>query len=122
MRSFALRAAVLVATLAMACAAPVDYEGGLAALTEPAVNGVIDPLTTGVGRGVAGAAGGTQQTSDLLGDAVAELFHVLEALQQMPNRAPEWLLRTLRLRSRHCRSSGEQPRHRGGCSQGCDWW
>ena len=40
-------------------------------MTEPAIEGVVNPLTTGVGRGVAGAAAGTQQTADLLGDAVA---------------------------------------------------
>jgi len=54
-----------------------DNEGGLEALTAPLVDGVANPLTTGLGRGVAGAAAGTQQTADLLGDAIAALFHVI---------------------------------------------
>ena len=40
-------------------------------MTEPLVEGVANPLTTGAGRGVAGAAAGTQQFADLLGDAAA---------------------------------------------------
>ena len=39
-------------------------------MTAPLVEGVANPLTTGVGRGVAGAASGTQQFADLLGDAI----------------------------------------------------
>jgi len=54
-----------------------NNNGGLAAMTAPVVNGAVDPLTTGVGRGVAGAAKGTAQTADLFGDAIAELFHML---------------------------------------------
>ena len=50
---------------------------GLLALTTPAVNGIVDPLATGVGRGVAGAAGGTAQVFGLLGDAMASLLHVV---------------------------------------------
>ncbi|KAF8924480.1 hypothetical protein BGZ47_003983 [Haplosporangium gracile] len=92
-KSMIRKSTVLVATIAFALlvllqtasttvdAAPVghddDNDGGLAALTEPAVMGLANPLTTGVGRGVAGAAAGTQQTADLLGDAVSELLHVL---------------------------------------------
>ena len=49
---------------------------GLLALTAPAVNGIVDPLATGVGRGVAGAAGGTAQFLGLLGDAMVSLLHV----------------------------------------------
>ncbi|GJJ77573.1 hypothetical protein EMPS_09932 [Entomortierella parvispora] len=56
-------------------AAPVPY--GLEDLTRPAVEGVVNPLGTGVGRGVAGAAAGTQQTADLLGDAIDTLLHTL---------------------------------------------
>ncbi|KAJ3495971.1 hypothetical protein NLG97_g3005 [Lecanicillium saksenae] len=67
-----------VATAAIA--APVEQnqarQNGLSALVDPVVMGAANPLETGVGRGVAGAAGGTQQVTDLLGDAVAELFHV----------------------------------------------
>ena len=40
-------------------------------MTEPLVEGVANPLDKDVGRGVAGAAAGTQQTADLLGDAIA---------------------------------------------------
>ena len=39
-------------------------------MTRPVVEGVVNPLATGVGRGVAGAAAGTQQSADLLGDAL----------------------------------------------------
>ena len=51
--------------------------GGLEALTEPVVMGAVNPLTTGVGRGVAGAAEGTQQFANLLGAAAATLFQVI---------------------------------------------
>ncbi|KAG0166959.1 hypothetical protein DFQ28_006792 [Apophysomyces sp. BC1034] len=51
--------------------------GGVKSLTEPAVQGVANPLGTGVGRGVAGAAGGTQQAADLFGDALDVLAHTL---------------------------------------------
>ena len=40
-------------------------------MTAPLVEGVVNPLDKGVGRGVAGAAAGTQQFADLLGDAAA---------------------------------------------------
>ena len=52
-------------------------DSGLEALTAPAINGVVNPLSTGIGRGVAGAAAGTQQAADLLGDAADTLFHTL---------------------------------------------
>ena len=46
-------------------------QSGLTALTRPLDEGVANSLTTGVGRGVAGAAAGTQQTADLAGDAIS---------------------------------------------------
>ncbi|KIM95088.1 hypothetical protein OIDMADRAFT_184186 [Oidiodendron maius Zn] len=52
-------------------------DGVLADLMEPVVDGVANPLTAGLGRGVAGAAAGTQQPADLLGDAGDTLLHTL---------------------------------------------
>ncbi|KAF9069734.1 hypothetical protein BDP27DRAFT_1363088 [Rhodocollybia butyracea] len=54
--------------------------GGLEALTEPLVSGAVNPLTTGVGRGVAGAAHGTAQFTDLLGAAMAALMQSIGSL------------------------------------------
>ncbi|KAG0335448.1 hypothetical protein BG004_008439 [Podila humilis] len=74
---------VLVATIALTLlvllqtasktvdAAPIPQGGG---------DGVVNPLTTGLGRGVAGAARGTKATADLLGEAVAQLFHNIGGL------------------------------------------
>ena len=39
--------------------------------------GVANPLLAGAGRGVAGAAAGTQQTADAAGDAIDTLLHTL---------------------------------------------
>ena len=44
--------------------------GGIKSLTKPVVIGVANPLDQGLGRGVAGAASGTHQVADLLGDAI----------------------------------------------------
>ncbi len=85
-RTLTVTAVALASTLlaaGAASAAPASSsahgpdDGGLEALTQPVVQGVANPLTTGVGRGVAGAAGGTQQTADLLGEAIDALMHTL---------------------------------------------
>ena len=47
-----------------------SVDSGLTALTNPLVQGLVNPLTLGVGKGVAGAAS-TQQFADLLGQALA---------------------------------------------------
>lgn len=54
-----------------------DDDGGIAVLTNPAqvVMGVANPLLTGSGKGITGAAAGTAQTTDLIGDAGADLLH-----------------------------------------------
>ncbi|KAF7976529.1 hypothetical protein HWV62_6357 [Athelia sp. TMB] len=48
--------------------------GGVESLTRPIVDGIANPLNGGIGRGVAGAAAGTQQTAD---HAVDTLIHTL---------------------------------------------
>jgi len=75
---------IVVFTRTLASAVPIPqgdddekHDGGLAGLTAPAVEGVVEPLSTGFGRGVAGAAAGTQQTADILGDAMENLLHTL---------------------------------------------
>ncbi len=64
----------------VAYAAHNDDNDGLEALTRPVVMGVANPLTTDVGRGVAGTTKGTQHNVDLLGDAIATLMHTLDGI------------------------------------------
>ena len=55
---------VLTRTLGSASPVPQGDSGGLAAIIEPALMGVANHLLTGVGSAVAGAAGGTPETTN----------------------------------------------------------
>ena len=55
---------VLTRTLGSASPVPQGDSGGLAAIIEPALMGVANHLLTGIGSAVAGAAGGTPETTN----------------------------------------------------------
>jgi len=70
---------IVVLTRTLGSAAPVpqhdddDDDDGLDAVLAPIVGGVVAPLTSGIGRGVAGlGAGGDQSLADLLGQLLAD--------------------------------------------------
>ena len=54
-----------------------DNYGSIHDIINPLVDGILNPLLIGAGKGVAGAAAGTVQIADLGGDTVSALAHIV---------------------------------------------
>lgn len=70
-----------------------DDDGGLDSLVKPVLEGVASPIFEGAGRGVAGAAAGTSQIFDFIGEILQTLGGVAANAEQgagvaLTNAAP----------------------------------